>query len=70
MRRRKKKMFGILLLKKFGVESPTREKPKSGVLEKILIFEEVMIYFLKIGEYGRTYGHVPTRGYNFLGFFY
>ena len=29
-----------------------------------------MIYFLKIGEYGRTYGHVPTRGYNFLGFFF
>ena len=34
----KKKMVGGLLLKKFGVESPTREKPKSGVLEKNINF--------------------------------
>ncbi len=34
----KKKMVGSLLLKKFGVESPTREKPKSGVLEKNINF--------------------------------
>ena len=38
LRRRKKKMVGSLLLKKFGVESPTREKPKSGVLEKNINF--------------------------------
>ena len=31
-------MVGSLLLKKFGVESPTREKPKSGVLEKNIDF--------------------------------
>ena len=38
LRRRKKKMVGSLLLKKVGVESQSREKPKSGVLEKNINF--------------------------------
>ena len=38
LRRRKKKMVGSLLLKKVGVESLNREKPKSGVLLKNINF--------------------------------